>query len=212
MSLQPLGLAGAGQAAVVAQQQARQGRDDQKENSTRDARNSFTLAASGVGSAKLAVPVVFDCKFVEEPHVASGVAIQIGPDEHYYELPTVTVGVLRWVKEPQQPPPDNATNDPGALPNLAVAGSGLGSNVVYNGPEDVVPMFYTGAYLYVRVNCDLKANVSLLTAEQHPAQPRLHLHVSFFGTAMKVLADSITATADDPTVAPRPTPIAGGTT
>ena len=40
MTVQPLGIAGATADAIVSQQQARQARDDQKENTTRDARNN----------------------------------------------------------------------------------------------------------------------------------------------------------------------------
>jgi len=207
MTVQPLGIAGATADAIVSQQQARQARDDQKENTTRDARNSFTYSSTGVGSLKLNVPVEFDCQFVEEPHIGAGVAIQVGPDEHYYELPQCTVGVYRWVKTPQQPKPKTDSADPPAV--ASPTGSSGGGDTVYNA-EDTEPMFYTGAYLFMRVECALKDGIAPLLAEQHPASPRLHHHISFFGTAMKALPTTVTDTAGDPNVTPRTTDLTGG--
>lgn len=205
------GAAVAAQDAVSGQQQKIQARDDQKENSTREAHNSFTIISQGTGTLRLAQPVTFDCRFLEEPRITTGVAIAVAPNEKLYHLPQSTVGVYRWVKEPQQPATDS-TAPVSTLAAYAAAStvSGIGSTGgIVDASEDRVPMFYTGAYLYFRIVCDRLDSVTALTAERNPASPILHQHITFTGTAMKILAPTITASADSPDVPPRMSTISG---
>jgi hypothetical protein len=209
-----LGASIAAQDAVSGQQQKVQARDDQKENSTREAHNSFTIISQGVGTLRLAQPITFDCRFLEEPRITTGVAIAVAPNEAMYHLPQSTVGVYRWVKVPQQPV---ATTTAPTSTLYATSAAGAGSTVtgigntgkIVDASEDAVPMYYTGAYLYFRITCDRLETVTALTAEQHPASPILHQHITFTGMAMKILAPTISTSADSPDVPPRTSTVAG---
>jgi hypothetical protein len=210
-----LGATVTAQGAVSAQQQKMQARDDQKENSTREAHNSFTIVSQGIGTVKLAQPVTFDCQFIEEPRITSGVAIVVAPNEKLYNLPQTTVGVYQWVKKPQQPVADHDVNgnpitDINGVPTTLNTLTGAGvTGTVINDSEDQVPMYYTGAYLYFRIACDPLGSTTELQVEQAPATPILHQHITFTGTAMKALSETITGSADDPSVPPRTSTVAG---
>jgi hypothetical protein len=206
---------GLGLGSSAGQQAKVQARDDQKENSTREAHNSFTIVSQGVGTLRLAQPVTFDCRFLEEPRITTGVAIAVPPDERYFNLPQSTVGVYRWIKEPQHPvttttAPDSTLALATFSPTGGTSVTGIGNTgTIIDASEDAVPMYYTGAYLFFRITCDKLDGVTALTAEQHPASPILHQHITFTGMAMKILAPPITTTADDSDVPPRTSTVAG---
>lgn len=201
-----------GQQLATQAQRRIQAREDAHENSTRNATNSFTYTSTGAGDLLVAAPLAFDCQFVVEPIVTTGAVLVRTPDLNLYKYPVAQVGVFRWVKRPQQDPVFDPNLDAGSLNQSVTAG---GSPLPQDQPDDVVPMFYTGAYLYVVVRIDRRPNLSAAQtalADKNPPSVTVHHHLSFSGVAMKSLPDAITGLAADPTVTATSTPLGAGAT
>ncbi len=196
-----------GRQLVAAQQQIRQARDDVKENSAREARNSYSYTTTGSSTFVAQAPITFDCLFIQEPHFTSGVAMVRTPDLNLYDLPMAQVGIYRWVKRPQQPA--DKTREV-ALRFDSAPGSGSYRPKIESQPDDTEPMFYTGAYLYFIVRCDLKADLTAAQkalAAKNPASAVLHHHLTFVGQAMKDLSESITRLSQDKAMLAHATPL-----
>lgn len=194
----------------VAQMQARQARDDQRENTTREVRNSFSFTTTGCGTFVSPAAIVFDALFIQEPHFTSGVAMVKSADLNLYDLPTGQAAVYRWVKRPIQEHKDaNAI----AFGVGASAGKSAYLPRIVSEPDDREPMYYTGCYLYFVVKADIKSRLSTALKTQAASQPpsaTLHHHVTFTGTAMKDLPKSIMRLQFDKAITANPTPLGAG--
>lgn len=79
-------------------QQAQSRSDQTKQNSGRLAFHAVTYTTHGWGTVLAPTPVTFDCTFIAEPAVTTGVAIESPkPGSSTTEFPLVTAGVADWV-------------------------------------------------------------------------------------------------------------------
>lgn len=117
---------------------ARQRREQQQENSARQAAFYQRYTTSGTGETVSGL-IRFDTAFTEQPYLATGCVIAQLPDVNYYRYPTVTAGVIRWETEPigPPPPPTYYTSSP--------------SGATRPDPRQVL---YVGAYMVFTVQCD----------------------------------------------------------
>lgn len=194
---------------AIEQQAVLQRRDDVRENSSREARNSFTFTTDGSGYIVPRQPITFDCLFLQEPHFTSGVALVRSPDLNLWHYPIVTAGVYRWIKQPQRPAV------PGSKLN-AVESSGAGTYRprIINSPDDTEDMYYTGAFMYYAVICEPDLFTTTPDADilrlTHPPSTKLHHHLTFTGTAQKKLPTPVTDISFDREIVAATTPLGTG--
>lgn len=81
---------------LVAQDATSARREAQATNSARLALYRHTHAASGVGTARIDAPILFDVAFLERPHFTQGTAVRVGPDLGVWYLPVGTAGLYQW--------------------------------------------------------------------------------------------------------------------
>jgi hypothetical protein len=179
--------------ALTVQQQRLQSREDQQENSTRDARNAYTFSTTGVGGT-ISGRVDFDCTYIQEPHVTSGLVLVRPPDQSLYQMPLGQVGIYSWIKTAQKPAGDVSDDDVTQYNPL------LDSE-----PDDTVPMFYTGAFLYFQVTVPPRAGVTITQQNNAPPLTILQHHLVFQGIAMKKLSTAIESSKNTSVVVPRTT-------
>lgn len=74
-------------------------REQHRENAGRFGTQFFTYQTEGTGELVPELPLMFDNPFVDEPFVAAGHVLIRPPNRELFYLPTITMGVLRWVQD-----------------------------------------------------------------------------------------------------------------
>lgn len=81
---------------LLAQDEQTARRDAQQQNSARLAFYRHTHGSSGVGTARLQTPIVFEVPFLERPHFTQGALVKVPPDLSVWNLPVGSAGVWQW--------------------------------------------------------------------------------------------------------------------
>jgi hypothetical protein len=79
--------------------QSRQAQTD--ENASRYARFECKLVTTGSQKSQFPNPITFDCTFVQEPHVVTGIYCAGDDLDGAAVFPAVTVGISRFISSPQ---------------------------------------------------------------------------------------------------------------
>ena len=88
--------------ALVAAETARANRETQGENSARLAFSMHNQESSGVGSLRLAEPVMFDVSFLTRPFFLQGAGVKLGPDLLEWNDPVGSAGVYEWIRNTKE--------------------------------------------------------------------------------------------------------------
>lgn len=86
---------------IVAQSDAAASRGAQRENSARLALSAHTVTTKGLVAIRYTEPLMFEGAFLEAPHLSTGLAIQADVDPRSGWVPTCTVGVYQWHRNPK---------------------------------------------------------------------------------------------------------------
>jgi hypothetical protein len=187
------------------------------------------VTTTGVGDITPVVAITFDCLYTAAPFITTGVEVVSLPDRTRYRLPAVTAGVLRWITDP--PLKDVSTKSvTAAMDSLSLEEKAKkhitpvykGAFIYFTVIVDPIKRPRTDGRNKASIQASLatatgvardnltqqllEANQALDLLSNLPMTTLKH-HLSFRGPAIKKLHDSITALADDPSLAPRQTPL-----
>lgn len=93
---------GAFNEAIVAAETARADREAQSENSARLAYSMHNQESAGVGSLRLAEPVMFDVSFLSRPFFLQGAGVKHGPDLQEWNDPVGSAGIYEWIQNKKE--------------------------------------------------------------------------------------------------------------
>lgn len=93
---------GAFNEALVAAETARSEREAQAQNTARLAFSMHNQESAGVGSLRLAEPVMFDVTFLTRPFFLQGAGVKLGPDLQEWNDPVGSAGVHAWVRNEKE--------------------------------------------------------------------------------------------------------------